>query len=73
MAGWLKCTSPGTDGKAVYVNLDLVISIVQRDAGARLLHGSGNAAYIDVLESAEDIFRATGAKVIETGARSGKG
>jgi len=73
VAGWLKCTSPGTDGKAVYVNMDRVISIVQKDAGARLLHGSGNAAYIDVLESAEEIFRATGAKVSQTGARPGKG
>jgi hypothetical protein len=63
VAGWLKCTSLGTDGKAVYVNMDLVISIVQRDAGARLIHGSGNASYIDVIETAEDIFQATGAEV----------
>ena len=63
MAGWIKCTSLGADGKAVYVNMDLVISIVQRDAGARLIHGSGNASYIDVVETALDIFRATGAEV----------
>ena len=60
MVGWLKCTSPGADGKAVYVNMDLVISVIQRDAGSRLIHGSGNASYIDVIETADEIFRAAG-------------
>ena len=60
MIGWLKCTSLGPDGKAVYVNMDLVISVIQRDAGARLIHGSGNASYIDVIETADEIFRAAG-------------
>ena len=63
MVGWLKCTSLGPDGKAVYVNMDLVISVIQRDAGARLVHGSGNASYIDVIETADEIFRAAGEKV----------
>ena len=53
----------GPDGKAIYVNMNLVISIVQRDTGARLIHRSGNASYIDVIETADDIFRATGVEV----------
>ena len=65
MARWLKCTSLGKDDKAVYVNMDLVISVIQREAGARLIHGSGNASYIDVLETADDIFRATGMEAKE--------
>ena len=60
MVSWLKCTSLAADGKAVYVNMDLVISVIQRDAGARLIHGSGNASYIDVIETADEIFRAAG-------------
>ena len=63
MANWLKCTSLGKDEKTIYVNMDLVISVVQREAGARLIHGSGNASYIDVVETADEIFQSTGMEV----------
>jgi hypothetical protein len=63
MAMWLKCTGQGADAAPVYINTDMIISVTQRDAGARLMFGSGNAAYIDVTEQAGDIVRATGLEV----------
>ena len=65
MARWLRCTSVGKEDRTVYVNMDLVISVIQREAGARLMHGSGNASYIDVVETADEIFRAAGMQVTE--------
>jgi hypothetical protein len=62
LATWLRCTSLGKD-TTIYVNMDMVISVIQREDGARLIHGSGNASYIDVVETADDIFRAIGVEV----------
>ncbi len=64
MATWLRCTSLGKDA-TIYVNMDMVISVTQREDGARLMHGSGNASYIDVVETADDIFRALGIEVTD--------
>ena len=67
MAVWIKCTAAGVNGAPIYVNADKIISVIERECGTRLMYGSGNAAYIDVVETAEEFIRATGKAMRDAG------